>query len=77
MIEENEIRLGLSYFERARIVVKLVEQGVFGTGRAALQTLFRSASRAKRSKIGSFLPVVRRLEDVLRFLEALWARGRA
>jgi ParB-like chromosome segregation protein Spo0J len=74
MIEENEIRVGLSYFERARIVAKLVEQGVFGSDRAALQTLFQSASRAKRSKIGSFLPVVRHLEDVLRFPEALGER---
>ena len=31
MVEENEIRLGLSYFERARIAAKAVEAGVFPT----------------------------------------------
>ena len=67
MVEENEIRVGLSYFERARIVDRSVAQGVFDSDSAALRTLFASASRAKRSKIGSFLPVVRRLEPHLRF----------
>lgn len=67
MVEENEIRVGLSYFERARIVLKAVEQGVFASDRAALQALFKSASRAKRSKIGGFLPIVRTFDGVLRF----------
>lgn len=67
MIEENEIRVGLSYFERARIVVKSVESGVFETEKAALQTLFASASRAKRSKIKSFIPVARELGTALNF----------
>jgi hypothetical protein len=74
MVEENEIRVGLSYFERARIVAKSVEQGVFDNDRAALQSLFQSASRAKRSKIGSFLPVVRALDGALRFPQALGER---
>lgn len=66
MVEENEIRVGLSYFERARIAVKAVEQGVFADKRAALQGLFAAASRARRSKIGSFMPVVAALDGVLR-----------
>jgi ParB/RepB/Spo0J family partition protein len=74
MVEENEIRVDLSYFERARIVAKAVEEGVFATERTALQDLFRAASRAKRSKIGSFLPVVRALDGVLRFPHALSER---
>lgn len=74
MVEENEIRVGLSYFERARIVIKAVEQGVFETERSALQALFQSASRAKRSKIGSFLPLVRGLDGILRFPEAIGER---
>ena len=40
MIEENEIRVGLSYYERARAAAKAVEQGVFETEKAALQQLF-------------------------------------
>jgi ParB-like chromosome segregation protein Spo0J len=67
MVEENEIRVGLSPFERARIVAKSVEQGVFPDERAALRTLFASASRAKRSKIGSFLRIVAELDGMLRF----------
>ncbi len=67
MIEENEIRVGLSYFERARIVVRSVESGVFETEKAALQTLFASASRAKRSKIKSFIPVASQLGHALKF----------
>lgn len=74
MVEENEIRVGLSYFERARIVAKSVEAGVFETDRAALQALFQSASRPKRSKIGSFLGVVRALDRHLRYPEMIGER---
>jgi ParB/RepB/Spo0J family partition protein len=74
MVEENEIRVDLSYFERARIVAKAVEEGVFATERQALQDLFHAASRAKRSKIGSFLPLVRALDGALRFPQALSER---
>lgn len=71
MVEENEIRLALSYYERARIVAQAVRQGVFPGDREALQGLFATASRAKRSKIGSFLTIHRMLGDVLRFPAAL------
>jgi len=71
MVEENEVRLGLSYYERARIVAKAVEHGVFGSDKAALQALFATASRAKRSKIGSFLDIYRHLGTALRFPTAL------
>ncbi|WP_176219180.1 ParB/RepB/Spo0J family partition protein [Planktotalea arctica] len=67
MIEENEIRVGLSYFERARIVVKAVEAGVFESDKSALQSLFSNASRAKRSKIKSFIPVAQTLGNALKF----------
>lgn len=74
MVEENEIRVDLSYFERARIVAKAVQEGVFASERTALQELFRAASRAKRSKIGSFLPVVRALDGHVRFPQVLSER---
>ncbi|WP_424973088.1 ParB/RepB/Spo0J family partition protein [Dinoroseobacter sp. S76] len=74
MVEENEIRVGLSPYERARIVAKAVEQGVFPTHKRALQGLFAAASRAKRSKIGSFLTVVAALDGVLRFPGSLTER---
>ena len=71
MVEENEVRLGLSYYERARIAAKAVDLGVFETEKLALQRLFTAASRAKRSKIGSFLVIYRRLDPVLRFPAAI------
>ena len=67
MIEENEIRVGLSYYERARVVAELTRRGVFADQSAALRTLFANASRAKRSKIGSFVELVEMLDGVLRF----------
>lgn len=75
MVEENEIRVGLSYYERARIVVKSVESGVFPTARAGLQGLFGAASRARRSKIGSFMAIVAALDGALRFPTALGERA--
>ncbi len=74
MVEENEIRVGLSYFERARIVARAVEAGVCADVPGALNTLFASASRAKRSKIKSFLPVVETLGAHLRHPTALSER---
>jgi ParB family chromosome partitioning protein len=67
MVEENEIRVGLSYFERARIVDRAVAGGVYPTQKAALNSLFGSVSRAKRSKIGSFVSIVSALEERLKF----------
>lgn len=71
MVEENEIRQGLSYYERARIVARSVDLGVFETEKKALQRLFSAASRARRSKIGSFLTLVRGLDEVLCFPAAI------
>jgi ParB family transcriptional regulator, chromosome partitioning protein len=67
MIEENEIRAGLSYYERARIAFKAVEAGVFADDKTALQTLFAGVSFSKRSKIKSFMALVEAFDDVLRF----------
>lgn len=67
MVEENEIREGLSFFERARIVRKAVEAGVFPGETAALRGLFASAAYAKRSKIKAFLPLVDALDGVLSY----------
>lgn len=67
MIEENEIRMGLSYFERANLLVQCVERGVFADDRTALQALWGNISKAKRSRIYSFIPIVRHLEPHLRF----------
>lgn len=67
MVEENEIRVNLSHYERARIALRAVQEGVYETRREALLSLYNAAPRAKRSKIGSFMTLVERLDPVLRF----------
>ena len=52
-----------------------MERGVFAAPQEALRALFTNASRAKRSKIGSFLRLVEALDGVLRFPEALPERA--
>ncbi|WP_417268633.1 ParB/RepB/Spo0J family partition protein [Celeribacter baekdonensis] len=74
MVEENEIRADISFYERARIVVKALEQGVYSDPKQALQTLFANVSRAKRSKIKSFMTLVEALDGHLRFPSAISER---
>lgn len=71
MVEENELRVGLSYYERARIAARAVEAGAFADRGSALRTLYATASRAKRSKIGSFLAIHDALSEVLHFPAAI------
>lgn len=71
MVEENEIRVGLSYYERARIAARAAALGIHPTPQAALRALFPTASRAKRSKIGSFMAIHDALDGALRFAAAI------
>ncbi len=71
MVEENEIRVNLSHYERARIAVRALAQGVYDSQRSALQGLYGSTTRSKRSKIGSFVTLVDGLDDVLRHPTAI------
>jgi len=71
MVEENEIRVNLSHYERARIAVRALREGVYPNQKMALQGLFANATRAKRSKIGSFVALVEALDAVLRFPVAI------
>lgn len=67
MVEENEIRANLSHYERARIAHRAVAEGVFDSPRSALQGLYGSVTRSKRSKIGSFMGLVEALDADLRY----------
>ena len=71
MVEENEIRADLSFYERARIVARAAGQGIYADPAAALAGLFGTASRTRRSKIGSFVRVHDALDDRLRFAAAI------
>lgn len=62
MVEENEIRAGLSFYERARVVVRAADNGVFPDDRTALAHLFAAVPKSRRSKIGSFTRLVRAFE---------------
>lgn len=74
MVEENEVRANLSHFERGRIAVISAQNGIFDTVEAAVDQLFATASKAKRSKIRSFAMVFEALGDMLSFPEKLTER---
>jgi len=67
MVEENELRVGLSQYERARVAARAAARGVFESEEAALQALFGGASKAKLSRIRSFIALYHGLDGVLRF----------
>lgn len=71
MVEENEIRADLSFYERARIAVQAVRQGIHPDVKTSVQSLFSAAKPAKRSKILSFVVLVEALDDRLRFPTAI------
>jgi ParB family chromosome partitioning protein len=71
MVEENEIRADLSFYERARIAVEAAKLGVYPTASHAVQALFAHAPAAKRSKIKSFIRIHEALGNVLLFPSAI------
>jgi len=71
MVEENEIRAGVSFYERARVAAEAARLGLFGTPAEAISHLFAQASPAKRSKIGSFVVLYQALGADLRFPAAI------
>ena len=71
MVEENEIRAGLSFYERANIAVAAVGQGVYPDVRRAVAGLFAHAAPAKRSKITKFVTICEALGKSLSFPAAI------
>lgn len=67
MVEENELRSQVTPYERGRIAVVAASTGAFFDTDAAIETIFATASKAKRSKIRSFAQVHDALGDVLQF----------
>lgn len=74
MIEENEVREELSHFERGRIAVIAANQGAFANTEDAVDKLYATGSKAKRSKIRSFALIFEELGDMLQFPERLTER---
>ena len=71
MVEENEIRADLSFYERARLACEAAKLGVYPTAERAVVGLFAHAPSAKRSKIKSFIRVYTDLGKALRFPAAI------
>ena len=67
MVEENELRAQITPYERGRIAVMAAQQGAFADTDTAIDTIFATASKAKRSKIRSFAAVHAALGNALRF----------
>lgn len=74
MVEENEVRANLSHFERGRIAVIAAQEGAFGSTEEAVNVLFATASKSKRSKVRSFAEVFEMLGDMLSFADGLTER---
>lgn len=71
MIEENEIRANLSFYERARVAAEAARIGIYPSAQAAVQALFAHSSASKRSKILNFVTLHQFLGDILRFPVAI------
>jgi ParB family chromosome partitioning protein len=71
MVEENEIRAGLSFYERANIAVQAVGAGVYPNAKAAVKGLFAHVAPAKRSKILRFVVLREALGRHLAFPTAI------
>ncbi|MEO9651792.1 MAG: ParB N-terminal domain-containing protein [Roseobacter sp.] len=71
MVEENEIRANLSFYERAQVAAEAARIGVYSSPQAAVQALFAHASASKRSKILNFVTLHTALGNVLQFPAAI------
>lgn len=71
MVEENEIRADLSFYERGRLAYEAARIGVFDSPAAAVKALFVHAPAPKRSKILNFVALHQAIGATLRFPEAI------
>lgn len=71
MVEENEMRSDLSYYERANIAFMSVGQNIYPTPKAAVKGLFAHVPAPKRSKILKFVTVREALGGSLKFPQAI------
>ena len=65
MIGENEMRVQISPWERARILCRAVDEGIFATVDEALAGLFPLADRFKRARLRLMVPVAEALDGLL------------
>ncbi|WP_209424422.1 ParB N-terminal domain-containing protein [Pararhodobacter sp. SW119] len=65
MIAENEIRAEISPWEKGRIVVESVHEGLFDTLDAAVATLYKPLNKQRRNRIRAIAEVVSEIGDRL------------
>lgn len=71
MVEENDIRANLSFYERGRVAAEAARIGIYPNSQAAVQALFAHASASKRSKILNFVTLHEGLGGSLHFPAAI------
>ena len=71
MVEENELRADVSFYERARLAAEAARLGVHADVPAAIAALYAGASAPRRSKIASFVALHEELGTMLRFGPAI------
>ncbi|MBE3637979.1 ParB/RepB/Spo0J family partition protein [Mangrovicoccus algicola] len=74
MIEENEIRQDVSFYERGRICCLAAEQGICDGIEEAIQALFPNSSRNRRYKIRNFTVIHAVFGPYLDYPEAIGER---
>lgn len=74
MIEENEIRHDISFFERGRICSVAASQGLFASVDEAVEALFENSNRNRRYKIRCFVTVYDEIGTLLDFPEHIGER---
>lgn len=65
MVAENEIRADLSAWDKGRVLVQSVDEGLFDTIEAAATGLHPTATRQKRAVLRSYAHVVEELDGAL------------
>ena len=74
MVAENEIRSQISPWEKVRLILQCLGEGIFPTPDAAISTLFPLSSRQKTARLRGLVPVVQRFDGLLSAPERLTTR---
>lgn len=74
MVAENEIRSQISPWEKVRLILQCLGEGIFDTPDAAISTLFPLSSRQKTARLRGLVPVVQCFDGLLNAPERLTTR---
>ncbi len=74
MVAENEVRTQITPWEKARLILATVEEGIFPTADAAIAALFAHQSRQTHNRLRGYADVAEALGDHLATPERLTTR---